>query len=390
MKRLISATAVIALALFLAAIAVAQYTGRLDGQVLDFQGKPYPDVTVQLKNLDTGQTYTLKTGKDGRFVQLGMKGGQYDVTITNEKDKLNYTDTNIPIKEADQNPPLILNLKEIAAKQAIANPDEIKKREDEENKFKNMQSHFNAGIAAMNTASDLKTQLRGAAADQKASLQEKRTAACQTAVTEFQTAEQGIGPKDVTNHSTVWTNLGAAYECAGRSEDAAAAFQKSIDLKPTPGAYRSLSTNLATLAVAETDPKAMQAKLADAGAACDKAIALDPTTAAPCWKNIGIVMINGNRHSDAVAPLQKATQADPKDPQSWLLLGRALSAMITSKQEGGKEVFVIPPGTAEAYQKCIDLAPSGPFAADAKQALDELALFGGGVDTKISKGKNKK
>jgi hypothetical protein len=91
-----------------------------------------------------------------------------------------------------------------------------------------------------------------------------------------------------------------------------------------------------------------------------------------------------------VAPLQKATQLDPKDAQAWFLLGGALSAQITPKQEGDKMTYQIPPGTAEAYQKCIDLAPTGPYAEQAKQMLDGLAAMGGGDVTSLSTKKAKK
>ena len=107
--------------------------------------------------------------------------------------------------------------------------------------------------------------------------------------------------------------------------------------------------NLANAAAAQ--PTLDKAKLADASAACDKAAAADPTMAARCWKNIGIILSNKNHQPDAVAPLQKATQLDPKDAQAWFLLGGALSAQITPKQEGDKMTYVIPPGTTEAYHK---------------------------------------
>ena len=57
---------------------------------------------------------------------------------------------------------------------------------------------------------------------------------------------------------------------------------------------------------------------------------------------------------EAVAPLQKAAQADPKDQITWYMLGSALTATIDTKQEGDKMTYIIPPGTGEAYQKCID------------------------------------
>jgi hypothetical protein len=82
----------------------------------------------------------------------------------------------------------------------------------------------------------------------------------------------------------------------------------------------------------------------------------------------------------AVDPLQKATQADPKDAQSWYLLGGALTAIIVPKQVGDK-LTADTTAAADAYQKCIDAAPTGPYAPQAKQALDELAALSGGVST---------
>ena len=65
-------------------MAAAQGNNQLDGQVLDLQGKPLPDATVTLKSEDTGQVYYLKTDKNGKFVQLGMNAGIYDVNATHQ------------------------------------------------------------------------------------------------------------------------------------------------------------------------------------------------------------------------------------------------------------------------------------------------------------------
>ena len=89
MRRMIRAWMALILALSFATIAAAQGTGRIAGEVLDLNGKPYPDVNVEIKNPDTGQAYTTKTDKNGRFTQLGLLSGIYVVTLTNEKDHLN-------------------------------------------------------------------------------------------------------------------------------------------------------------------------------------------------------------------------------------------------------------------------------------------------------------
>ena len=49
MTRLRSYWMILAAAVLFPAIAAAQGTARLEGQVLDLNGKPYPDVTVEIK-----------------------------------------------------------------------------------------------------------------------------------------------------------------------------------------------------------------------------------------------------------------------------------------------------------------------------------------------------
>ena len=90
MRRLIPALLALILVLSFATIATAQGTGRIIGTVLDTEGKPYPDVNVEIKNPENGQTYTTKTDAKGRFTQLGLFSGVYNVSLTNEKDHLNY------------------------------------------------------------------------------------------------------------------------------------------------------------------------------------------------------------------------------------------------------------------------------------------------------------
>jgi tetratricopeptide (TPR) repeat protein len=388
MRRMIPAWVALILALSFATIATAQGTGRLSGEVLDLNGKPYPDVTVEIKNPDTGQTYTTKTDKSGRFTQLGLLSGIYGISLTSEKDPnlKNFNAGKIRVVQ-DQDNPVKLDLKQLMGA-AGPSAEEVKKHEEEENKFKNMKVHFDAGMAAMNDSATLRTQLKTTPADQQSAIKDKLNTDYQTAITELQQAEQGVLPKDTKSHAVVWSNLGQAYEFAGRYDEAAAAFAKAAELQPQAPFYEHLATNLANAAAAQ--PTVDKTKLADANAACEKAAAADPTSAARCWKNIGIILSNKNHQADAVVPLQKATQADPKDAQAWFLLGGALSAQITPKQEGDKMTYVIPPGTAEAYQKCIDVNPSGPYAEQAKQMLDGLAAMGGGEATSLSSRKSKK
>jgi hypothetical protein len=47
----------------------------------------------------------------------------------------------------------------------------------------------------------------------------------------------------------------------------------------------------------------------------------------------------------------------------------------------------VPPGTADAYKKYLELAPAGPHAADSKAMLDALAQYSQGEDLSVSKRK---
>ncbi len=386
MRRMIPVWGALILALVFATIAAAQVTtSGLEGEVLDTNGQPYADVTVEIKNPSNGYLTTVKTDKNGKFLKMGLRAGIYTITVISEKDQINYP-TNMRI-DAEQPNTFKINFKDIAKGGGVASAEEIKKKEDEEAKFRDMKVHFEAGRDAMNKSDDLVKQIKAAPADQRGPLQDQLKTNVQNAISELQQAEQGMTAKDVSNHATVWGNLGQAYEYAGRYDDAAKAFQKAIELKPQAPFYEHLSLDMVNAAVTQTDPKAAEAMIAEASADCDKAVAIDPTTAAHCWKNIGAVLSNKSKMKEAVAPLQKAVQADPKDAQTWFLLGGALSATIETKMEGERMIYIIPPGTTEAYQKCIDAAPNGPYAAQAKQVLDGLAAMGGGEDTSVKKKK---
>jgi tetratricopeptide (TPR) repeat protein len=383
MRKVISILGAWVLAAMLAATTLAQGTGRLNGEVLDQNGKPYPDQTVTIKLPETGQTYTVKTDKNGKFIQLGMRSGVYVITLTS----LNYSEK-FQINDGQENN-YKLDLKALAAATAAAHPEEIKKKEETEDKFKMMKQHFDAGVTALGAGNDLKAQIKAAPADQRSSLQAQRVTDCTTAATEFSQAVQNLGEKEVNNRAMILGNLGAANECAGKYQDAADAFQKAIDTKPIAGYYTGLATNLANAGASSTDPKDAETKFTDASAACEKAVALDPAAGATCWKNLGIVLSNKGRMKEAVTPLQKAAQADPKDQITWYMLGSALTATIDTKQEGDKMTYIIPPGTTEAYQKCIDAGADNATGKLCKDALDGLNAMSGGQATSVGKNKKK-
>ena len=379
MKTFVSRVGFLALliaSIFLLAPRASAQLTRLSGTVLDFDAKPFPGVVVTITDKDKGTVYTLTTDKDGKFAQNGLPIGTYDVNF--KKDNIDYTNTiKIDGSMSSTGAVMPINFKEIAEKTGY-DPAAAAKQKEAATKFKDMKTHFDNGRKAIDDANTLKQQLRAAPADQKETLQTNLKTDYQTAITEFEQARQNAPEKD-PNLPTVLSNLSAAYEGVGKYDQAVDAAQQAIAIKPTPGLYAQLGTDLA-----------YSGKMPDAMAACEKSATLDPANkdaGDSCYRNLGIVLTNTGKMNDAVAPLQKATQVNPNDADAWYLLGNALVAGIDEKKEGGKEVYIVPPGTKEAYQKYLQLQPNGPHAAEAKESLNTVMQLSGEKATNEIKNK---
>src|SRR5262249_21611357 len=120
MRRLIPAWAALVFVLLLPTIVAAQGSTRVDGQVMDIQGNPWPDVTVEIKNPDTGQTFTIKTDKSGHYSQLLPRGGIYEFVLNNEKAGLNNFSEKHSVADG-QASTITFNFKEIIEEQKNSN-----------------------------------------------------------------------------------------------------------------------------------------------------------------------------------------------------------------------------------------------------------------------------
>ena len=368
------ATMALAFALSLAAgfgthaVAQTQAPAKLSGLILDATAQPYADVTIFLKNTTAGKDFTVVTDNQGRFSKDGLPPGSYAITL---KAKGNVIFQSTATINPGQDAELNLNFKE-KAQAGAADAEKEKQQAEAKEKFNNMKTHFDAGSVALDQAKQTRAQFDKLPTNQQASMQGQLDQASGTAITELQAALQSSGDTD-PNRSIILARLGDAYSTDNKFPDAADAYQKAVALKPDPGYYNNLGNSLARTG-----------KVDDALAAYQKAIELDPTNTAVYWRNFAIGLYNTGRIKESVDPLRKATDADPKNAQAWYLLGAALVNTMDFKQEGDKMVPVMQAGTQEAYQKAIDLDPSGPWGAQAKQGLEALQAMGVGIDTKVN------
>jgi tetratricopeptide (TPR) repeat protein len=364
----------IALACTVAPRAAAQ-DGTITGLLLDVAGKPWVDIAVEAVS-DQGAKLETKTDKDGNFVFHNVRSGVYTVTIILPPPNKPYEAAKVRVQAGTETPKIVQNFKDIVAKQGSEYAEQAKKQEEEKQKFQGMKQHFDAGVALLAQVGQAKNDLAKAPADQRDALKTQVTDLSGKAVTELEAAK-GAAPEKDPNLHLIWARLGDAYESAGRADDAANAYKQAVALKPTAAYYNNLGGILGRAGKTE-----------DAMAAYQKSAELDPANAAQAWRNAGITLYNVGKMKEAVEPLKKATELDPKSAQAWYLLGASLVGAMEYKKVGDKMEVVVQPGTAEAYQKAVELDPNGPYGQQAKQGLEALAQIAPGIDTKLKKKKS--
>ena len=130
--------------------------------------------------------------------------------------------------------------------------------------------------------------------------------------------------------------------------------------------------------LAEVDAKSQ--KTDDSIANYNKASQLDPTHAATYLFNEGAVLTNAGKVDEAIVAFDKVIATDPTKADAYYWKGVNLIGKATLK--GDK--MVAPDGTAEAFQKYLELQPGGKLAQPAK---DMLASIGASVETGYGKKK---
>jgi len=371
------AFAVLAFAILFAGLAprsVAQDSG-IAGTILDVVAKPWGDIPVQIVS-DQGVKSDTKTDAKGRYSFNNLRSGVYTISLTLPGQAQPYVGGSVKVSSG-QTVPVDFNFKDIVGKQGKEFEDAKKKQDEEKQKFTSMKQHFDTGIATLEQAKQAKADLSKAPADQRDALKANVTALNEKAVTEFEAAKAATGEKDA-NLQLVMARLGDAYDAAGRTDDAIAAYKRAIELKPSFAYYNNIGGIYGRAG-----------KIDEASASYQKAAELDPAQAAQAWRNFGITMYNANKYKEAVEPLKKSTELDPKSAQSWYLLGTVLVGTMGFKKVGDKDVPDVQPGTVEAYQHAIELDPSGPWGTQAKQGLDMLNQISPGIATSVTAKKKK-
>ena len=339
----------------------AQATGSVKGVCKDMEGNPIAGATVEWQSTDTGRKYSLKTNKKGEYFSLGIQPGKYNVALVRDgKEVFHFSGVNVTLDETD----LDFDLKKEqtnAAKGQGLTPEQLKQMQEQQAKQQKEQTTvkaLNEKLAASNQA------LQAGNYDE--------------AINILNEATQMDATRDL-----LWFKLGDAYRLSAtkqtdpaertkRFQQAIEDYNKAIAIKPTGAYYNNLA-----------EAQAKSGKVDDAVKTYAQAAQIDPANAAQYEFNEGAVLTNAGQVDKAIEAFDKVIAADPNKADAYYWKGVNMIGKATLK--GDK--MVAPEGTAEAFNKYLELAPTGTYAEPAKQMLTSI---GATVETQFGKKKGTK
>ncbi len=344
----------------------AQAMGSVKGVAKDVEGKLITGAEVEWYGTETGRKYTLKTNNKGEYFSLGISPGKYNVKLLKDGKEIWHIN-NVSVGVDEMVLDFDLKKEQTSSAQASGMTAEqvkqIQEQQAQAAKETNTVKALNDKLNAAKTASD--------AGDYE------------TAIATLTEANQMDSTRDL-----IWFRLGDAYRMSAtkqtdpaekqkRFETSAADYQKALDLRASSEAAKKEPDNNAKTAayynnLAEVYSKSN--KIDDAVASYTKAAELDTPHAAQYMFNTGAVLTNAGKVDAAIMAFDKVIAADPSKAAAYYWKGVNMIGKATLK--GDK--MVAPEGTAEAFQKYLELDPTGTFAQPAR---DMLASIGASIET---------
>jgi tetratricopeptide (TPR) repeat protein len=167
--------------------------------------------------------------------------------------------------------------------------------------------------------------------------------------------------------SILWAQLGQAQVGLKKYDDAQVSFKKALDVdaaskKPVPAIEGMANSGLGEV-------YARSGKVPEANAAYDAAAKVNPPQAGFYLKNEAVIFFQLGNTDAQIAAAEEALLADPNQALLYYLKGQGLVSKATIDPKTQR--IILPPGCQEAYQKYLELAPTGTYAADVKGILEQ-------------------
>jgi tetratricopeptide (TPR) repeat protein len=312
LKTLQASTLTMALLFGLASAAAAQ-SGQIKGKVTDAAGKPIQGAQIVIEFAEgVNRKFQVKSDRRGEFIQIGLQPGNYRVTATVDKLGSFTQQTRVTLSKPAE---LLFEFKPGAGggdPEAAAKAAALKKA-------------FEEGVAA-------------------------------TQAKDFDTAIQKFQEAAVVLPSCYdcYYNIGYAYLQKKDDKNAEGAWLKAVELKPD---YSEALNALATLYNNQKrfeEASAVSAKAAAAGGVIGGGGNADAVY------NQGIILWNQGKIPEAKEKFAEALKANADHPEANYQMGMALL------NEGNMA------GAITSFEKYLQVAPDGQFAAQAKAMLAQL------------------
>lgn len=341
---------------------------RVEGKVRD-GNKPLADTQVVLTFQDNGKTTKAKTDKNGEFTLLGMTRGAYTLEVFDTSGNVICREKNHSIEGAGGSLEKV-DL-DISGPCKTGAQGKISKEEVERIKAENAKAlNINALIAQYNAAETAHN---------------------------YKDAEPVVKQMILAdpNNWRFYQALGGDQLNQNEYEDAVASYDKGIQL-----AQAVMSGNAPKDAnKGETDPAKAKIgvgqmlasqgtaylklkKNPEAIAAFTKSAEMDPNPGT-AYFNLCATQYNTGNTEGALAACDKAIAADPNKADAYYIKGSLMLAASSLDKDGKVKAT---PGTAEALNKYLELAPDGSHATDVKAMLDYI---GSKVETTYKEKKKK-
>lgn len=312
-QALLAVGAFVLAAVLLPAPAAAQ-TGQVKGKVVDEKNQPVEDATIIIEMIEgMNRKYETKTNRRGEYVQVGLQPGRYRITAR-KGDMSQSFEQRVRLGTSEVNFTLAPGaVSEEDAKAAAA-------------KVEAMKATFAEGVELTNAGKN------------------------DEAIAKFQQVIEAA-PKCVE----CYTNIGTLYTRKQDYAQAEAAFKKAIEIDPEfADAYNGLAT--AYNAQKKFDEAAQaSAKAQELGGAAGETGG-NPSTVF----NQAVIAWNAGKTAEAKKLFEQTVKLDPKfaDAHYWL-------GMATVNE--GKLPEAVP-----HFEKYLELAPDGQYAAQAKSILESI------------------
>ena len=169
------------------------------------------------------------------------------------------------------------------------------------------------------------------------------------------------------DEALLWVNLGFGQAGLKQYDDAITSYKKAVDLETAAKKPRPQVIGIADAGLGEV--YARIGKIPEANAAYDASAKADPADAALNLRNEAIIFFQQGNSDAQVAAADEALKVDPNQPILYYIKGQGLIQSATVDPKTHR--IVLSPECTAAYQKYLDLAPTGQFANEVAGILQQ-------------------